>query len=96
MAQDNDSNQILWFIAGAAVGASVALLFAPASGEHTRNTIVKKAGEGHKAFTESGRDMIERGRDMLDKARGLTDQATEMFEKGRKLVENTAANLQQS
>ena len=92
MAQDND--EILWFVAGAAVGASLALLFAPASGEHTRRHLVRKAGEGQKAFAESGRDMIERGRDMLEKARGLTDQASEMFEKGRKLVDNTAANLQ--
>ena len=94
MSQDNSNDQILWFVAGAAVGASVALLFAPASGEHTRKQLVRKAGEGHKAITESGREMINRGQDMLDKARGLTDQATEMFEKGRKLVENTAANLQ--
>ena len=92
--EDSDNSKILWFVAGAAVGASIAILFAPASGEETRRTIIKKTGEGGTALADSGRDLIDRGKDMLDKARGLTDQAAEMFEKGRKLVENTAANLQ--
>ena len=46
MADEESPNRVLWFIAGAALGASVALLFAPASGEQTRDTIARKTEEG--------------------------------------------------
>ena len=36
--QDN-SSKALWFVAGVAMGATIALLFAPASGEETRRAI---------------------------------------------------------
>ncbi len=93
---ENDSNNgVLWFVAGVAIGASIAILFAPASGEDTRGLIVKKTGEGRDALADSGKEMMDRGRELFERARKLTDEAAAMFEKGRKLVDNTAANLQQ-
>ena len=94
MAQDSNSG-ILWFVAGVAAGAAVALLFAPASGEDTRKTIVQKTNEGRDVLAGSGRDMLERGRELFERARQLTEEAADMFDKGRKIVEDTAANLQQ-
>jgi gas vesicle protein len=35
MAQEN-GDKVVWFLAGAAIGAAIALLYAPASGEETR------------------------------------------------------------
>jgi gas vesicle protein len=94
MAQDSSSG-VLWFVAGVAIGASVAILFAPSSGEDTRKTIAKKTNEGRDVLAGSGKEMLERGRELFERARQLTDEAAEMFDKGRKIVENTAANLQQ-
>lgn len=94
MADNSTENSALWFVAGAAVGATLAILFAPAAGHETRGHIVRKANEGRDVLADSGKDMLDRGKEMLERARALTDQATEMFEKGRKLVDNTAANLQ--
>ena len=45
MAQDN-GDRLIWFLTGAALGASVALLYAPQSGEKTRRLIGKKVREG--------------------------------------------------
>ena len=82
----DDSNGILWFLVGAAVGASVALLYAPQSGKRTREYIGKKAEEGKEYVTETGRDVYDRGRELYEKGREVADEATELFERGRKLV----------
>ena len=95
MEDDSNTSKMLWFIAGASIGTSIALLFAPASGETTRATLMQKSGEGRAALAGGGRDMLERGRQLFERARQLTEEATEMFEQGRKLVEETAAKVQQ-
>jgi gas vesicle protein len=84
---EEESGRILWFVAGAAVGASIALLFAPASGKDTRRLITKKAGEGREALADTGKEIVDKGRDLYDKGRKLADEAADMFERGRKLVE---------
>jgi len=83
---DEDSGKVLWFVAGAALGATIALLFAPASGEVTRRKIGQKAEEGRDAITETGKEFLDRGRDLYDKGRKLADEAADMVERGRKLV----------
>jgi len=44
---------LLAFIAGAAVGAAVALLFAPAKGEDTRDAVNRRAREGRDKVLEA-------------------------------------------
>ena len=92
MAEDS-SGKVVWFMAGIAIGATVALLYAPASGEQTRRKIAKKTQQGREAMADSGRDMLERGKDMYERGRKLADEAADMFERGRKIVESTASNL---
>lgn len=93
MADESNGGKVIWFMAGIAIGATVALLYAPASGEHLRRKIVKRTQQGRDAMAESGRDMLERGKDMYERGRKLADEAAEMFERGRKIVESTASNL---
>jgi len=93
MADEDYGNKAVWFVAGIAIGATIALLYAPASGEVTRRKIVRKTQEGRDALSESGRDMLDRGREMYERGRKLADDAAEMFERGRKIVESSAANL---
>ena len=84
---DEDSGRLLWFVAGAAVGASIALLFAPASGKVARRYLSKKTGEGREALADTGKEFVDKGRDLYDKGRKLADEAADMLERGRKLVE---------
>ena len=93
MADENSGGKVVWFMAGIAIGATVALLYAPASGEKTRRLIVKKTQQSRDAVADSGRDMLERGKDMYERGRKLADDAADMFERGRKIVESTASNL---
>ena len=93
MASEDYGSKVVWLMAGVAIGATVALLYAPASGEETRRTIVKKTKQGREAIGDSGREMLERGKEMYEKGRKMADDAAEMFERGRKIVEGSAANL---
>jgi len=93
MAVEDAGNKVVWFVAGIAIGATIGLLYAPASGEVTRRRIARKTEQGRDALSESGKEMLERGKEMYEKGRKLADDAAEMFERGRRIVESTTANL---
>ncbi|HEY2844743.1 MAG TPA: YtxH domain-containing protein [Bryobacteraceae bacterium] len=83
----DNSNKLVWFLTGAALGASVALLYAPQSGEVTRRYLNKKARKGREAFGDVSRDALDKGRDLFEKGRKMADDAADLFERGRRLVE---------
>ena len=59
---------LLAFLLGAVSGAAVALLYAPASGEETREYLGQKAREGRQRageVAERGRQAINQGRETL-------------------------------
>jgi gas vesicle protein len=93
MADQDYGSKVVWFMAGIAIGATVALLYAPAAGEHTRRQIARKAQKSRDALADSGGDLLDRGREMYERGRKLADEAADMFERGRKIVESTASNL---
>ena len=70
---------LLAFMVGATVGAAVALLYAPATGEETRDYLGKRAKEGRDRVNE----MARQGREVITKQReNLTtafDRAREQF-----------------
>jgi gas vesicle protein len=86
MAQNSGEN-FVWFLTGAAVGAAVALLYAPQSGERTRRQLGRKLSDGRDVLADSADDVLDRGRELYEKGRKLADEAAEMFESGRKMVE---------
>jgi gas vesicle protein len=93
MADQEYGSKVVWFMAGIAIGATVALLYAPATGAQTRRQLTKKAQKSREALADSGEDLLERGREMYERGRKLADEAADMFERGRKIVESTASNL---
>jgi gas vesicle protein len=81
MAQNGNgaAGVMLAFMLGATVGAAVALLFAPATGEETRDYLNRRAKEGRDRATEAarqGREIINRQRESLTTA---FDRAREQF-----------------
>jgi len=83
---DDYAGKVAWFLTGAVVGATLALLFAPKSGKETRKIIGDTTQRGKDAVTETSKDVVEAGRDMFERGRKLVDDAAELFERGRKLV----------
>jgi gas vesicle protein len=73
-------------LTGAAVGVTVALLFAPKSGRDTRRYLADKTQQGKEAVAQTSSDMVDAGRDVFERGRKLVEDAAELFERGRKLV----------
>jgi len=88
MAKDNSGSLMVAFVIGALTGAAVALLFAPATGEDTREYLGQKAREGKAKAREAvdqGREFyrdqrenivtaVERGREAFKQVRERGDQ----------------------
>lgn len=86
MARDNGS-QLVWFTAGAAIGATIALLYAPQTGKETRRYLGKKTRHGRDVLAEAGGDIAEKGKELFEQGRRMADQAADLFERGRKIIE---------
>ena len=54
---------------GAALGTLAGLLFAPQSGEETRNAVCKKAQDISGKLKESSQQLVESGRDLLEQGK---------------------------
>lgn len=85
----DSSNVLAWFLGGAILGAAVALLLAPESGEHTRKRLARQAERGKQNFLESSQDLFERGRELYERGREIAEDAAAMFERGRQIAEKT-------
>ena len=96
MSDEDNGARLIWFVAGAAVGAAIALLYAPATGTETRRLIAEKTDQGRHALAGQGRDLFERGKEMFDRGKKLADEAADMFERGRKLVEGVGRKVEES
>src|SRR5580698_6628995 len=74
---DNESNggsKLGFFIAGLGVGAIIALLFAPASGDDTRDYLGRKANEGRDYVSGKGREIQRQAEELVEKAKDLVTQ----------------------
>jgi len=68
------------FVAGALTGAAVALLFAPATGEETRDYLGQRAREGR----DRAADAVRQGREILNQQR---EHLATAIERGREAFE---------
>ncbi len=80
------TNGLAWFLTGAIIGATAAVLYAPQRGRDTRQYLTGKAQQGREAVAETTQDIVEAGKEMFERGRKLVEDAAELFERGRKLV----------
>lgn len=72
---------------GVAIGAGVALLFAPASGEKTRRKIRRKGEDAADYLLSAGKDLVERCEELYDSSGELAGvRARELSEKYKELA----------
>jgi gas vesicle protein len=83
MSDNNGSNNFLFFIAGAAVGAAVALLYAPQSGKKTREYIGRRAEEGKDYLVDRSKELREQAEEYVEKGKDLVSQ---QLDRGKELV----------
>ena len=84
--QGEGVSTIAWFLTGAAIGVTVAVLFAPKSGRDTRRYLSDKTQQGKEAVAHTSSDLVDAGRDVFERGRKLVEDAAELFERGRRLV----------
>jgi gas vesicle protein len=76
VSKDNSGNLLVAFVIGALTGAAVALLYAPATGEDTREYLGQKAREGK----AKAREAMEQGREYYQ---GQRENIVTAVERGR-------------
>jgi len=84
--EQDGSNTMAWFLTGAIIGATVAILFAPKSGKETRQFISEKTHAGREAVAGTSQEIVDASKDMFERGRKLVEDAADLFERGRKLV----------
>ena len=67
---DGGSSPVLAFLLGAATGAVLALLYAPRTGEETRELLNEKLRETAERGRQAKEELVTRGRELLDEAEG--------------------------
>lgn len=71
-----------WFLIGCGIGASVALLSAPA-GRETRDAIRRRALDARQRLERSGREAMERGRELHERGKDLAEEASQRLAEGK-------------
>lgn len=79
MARNSDS-KFTYFLAGMGIGAVVALLFAPRSGEETREYLRERYGEGRDTAQRRVREVRERAEGYVDRGKEFVGRQRESLE----------------
>jgi gas vesicle protein len=81
---DNVGSKVSYFLVGLGVGALLGVLFAPKSGEDTREYLTKRADEGRefaqkkaKELRDRADDLIERGKEVATRKRDSISAAVD-------------------
>src|SRR5947207_16022582 len=77
---DNISTRLTYFLVGAGIGAVLALLFAPKSGEELRNDIADATRKGIDKSKEAAAQLGTKANEVYDATRA---KATEMYDTAR-------------
>ncbi len=87
---NNTGRTTLVFLTGLGIGAGLAALFAPLSGEEAREWITDTAERKFKVLRRRGRRSFRRLQDAVAEGE---EKVTEVLRNGKKAVESVAAKL---
>src|SRR5207245_10984417 len=84
---ENGGSKVSYLIVGLGLGVLVGILFAPKSGEETRDFLAEKADEGSKYAQRKARELKERAEDLVEKSKEVAarqkESITAAVESGR-------------
>jgi len=76
---DSNSNSFLWFLAGLGIGAAAGVLYAPRSGDETRQALRSRAEDGREFVRDRARQAREQASTWADRGREVLNQQKEQF-----------------
>jgi gas vesicle protein len=71
---DNAGSKISYFLVGLGLGALVGVLFAPKSGEETRDLLSQKAEEGRDYAQRKARELRERADELIERSKDVANR----------------------
>ena len=74
---DNVGSKVSFFMVGLGIGALIGILFAPKSGEETREYLTSKADEGRDYAQRKARELRERAEDLIERSKEIMDRQKE-------------------
>jgi gas vesicle protein len=98
MSESNVGSKVSFFLVGLGIGALVGILFAPKSGEETREYLAQKADEGREYAQRKARELRERADDILERGKSVAvrqkETLTAAVEAGRDAYQREKAKAQ--
>jgi gas vesicle protein len=74
---DNVGSKVSVFLVGLGIGALIGILFAPKSGEDTREYLSSKADEGRDYAQKKARELRERAEDLIERSKEIMSRQRE-------------------
>lgn len=68
---DNVGSKVSYFLVGLGIGAAIGILFAPSSGEETREFLSNKADQGREYAQNKARELRERAEDLIERSKEI-------------------------
>jgi gas vesicle protein len=68
---DSGGSKVGFFLVGMGIGALLGILFAPKSGEETRDYLSSKADEGRDYAQKKARELRERAEDLIERSKEI-------------------------
>ena len=95
---DNVGSKVSFFLVGLGIGALVGILFAPKSGEETREYLSQKADEGREYAQRKARELRERAEDIVERGKQVASRQKETLsaavDAGREAYQREKAKAQ--
>jgi len=77
---ENGGSKFAYFLAGMGMGAVLALLFAPRSGEETREYLREKFDDARDVTTRRARELKDRAEELAEKGKDFVSRQRESLE----------------
>ncbi|HLE37679.1 MAG TPA: YtxH domain-containing protein [Candidatus Acidoferrales bacterium] len=95
---DNSGSKVSYFLVGLGIGALVGILFAPKSGEETREYLSGKAEEGREYAQRKARELRERAEELMERSKEMVGRQKEKLsaavDAGREAYQREKAKAQ--
>ncbi len=95
---ENTGSKISYFLVGIGIGALIGILFAPRSGEETREYLTKRAEEGREYAQKKARELRERADDLIERGKDIAsrqkDSLSAAVEAGREAYQREKSKAQ--
>jgi gas vesicle protein len=77
MGDNSAGSKISYFLVGLGIGALVGILFAPKTGEETREFLSQKAEEGREYAQRKARELRDRADDLVERGKQVASRQKE-------------------